>query len=169
MAATVLIPVEEYLHSVYHPDRDYVEGRLVERNVGEIDHSHAQSNCNFYLKSRYAQRYWSGVEVRVQVKTDRFRVPGVSVVKGGKPGRVISSPPALVIEVLSPEDRMSDMQERIDDYLEFGIPFVWVVNPATRRGYIYTREGSREAKDGIMRAGELEVPLSAIFEDLASQ
>lgn len=74
-----------------------------------------------------------------------------------------------MVEVLSPEDRMSSMQQKIDDYLEFGVPYIWIIDPETRRGYIHTSQGSREAKDGVSRAGELEVPLSAIFEDAPSQ
>ena len=37
----------------------------------------------------------------------------------------------------SPDDRATDMQEKIDDYLAFGIPYVWVVNPRTGRGYVH--------------------------------
>ena len=31
--------VKEYLRTTYHPDREYVDGHLVERNVGERDRS----------------------------------------------------------------------------------------------------------------------------------
>lgn len=164
MAVTTVIPVEEYPRTVYRPDCDYAGGQLVERNWGEIDHSDAQSLCLFQLKSRY-RGYWVGVEARVPVKPDRFRVPDVVAVKGTKPNqRVLMEPPASAVEILSPEDRMSSMWQRIDDYLNFGVPFVWVIDPATRRGYVYTTQGSVEAKDGVMRAGELEVPLAAIVE-----
>ena len=37
-----LVSVEEYLHTSYSPDVDYVDGLLEERNVGEIDHSWVQ-------------------------------------------------------------------------------------------------------------------------------
>jgi Uma2 family endonuclease len=62
---------------------------------------------------------------------------------------------------------MHNMQERIDEYLAFGIPTVWVIDPETRRGFFYTSEGMREAKDGILRSRDtsLQVPLRALFED----
>jgi hypothetical protein len=41
---------------------------------------------------------------------------------------------------------MSEMQERIDDYLEFGVPYVWVINPINRRAFIYTPGAMHEAK-----------------------
>jgi Uma2 family endonuclease len=75
----------------------------------------------------------------------------------------------VVIEVLSPDDRAADVQEKIDDYLAFGIPYVWVVNPRTRRGYIHTAEGSHEAKDRLLRAANplIELPLDEIFKPTA--
>ena len=125
----------------------------MERNVGELDHSDVQTAFAVYLRTHY-KAYWCGVEVRVQVKATRFRVPDVTLVQGGKPkGRVITAPPVLTIEVLSPDDRAGDMQERIDDYLAFGVPTVWVINPITRRAYIHTADGM------------VEVPLAAIFAD----
>jgi Uma2 family endonuclease len=61
---------------------------------------------------------------------------------------------------------MDDMQERIDDYLNFGVSYVWVVNPRNRRGYVYTREGMKEATDGVLRTAgpEIEVSLARLFE-----
>ena len=105
-------------------------------------------------------------QVRVQVKPNRFRIPDVTIVLGPKPsGRIITEPPALTVEILSKDDRWGDLQERIDDYLSFGIPCIWVVNPLTRRGYVYTVEGAREVKDGILRAeaAGIEVPLRELF------
>jgi Uma2 family endonuclease len=32
------------------------------------------------------------------------------------------------------------MQEKIDDYLRFGVPYVWIINPRLRKGYIATRQ-----------------------------
>jgi hypothetical protein len=45
------------------------------------------------------------------------------------------------------------------------VKYVWVINPETRRGFIHTSKGSREAKDGVLRTQnpEIQVPLSAIF------
>jgi hypothetical protein len=33
-------------------------------------------------------------------------------------------------------------------------------NPRTRRGYMYTAEGMREAKDGVLRTSDSEIALS---------
>ena len=40
-----------------------------------------------------------------------------------------------MIEILSPEDRISRYNERLADYRQMGIPNVWVIDPANRVGY----------------------------------
>ena len=166
-AAATLVSVEEYLNTSF-PDGDceYVDGRIVERNLGEIDHSDLQTSIAAYLRARYPQ-FWAGVEVRVQVKPSRFRVPDICLVAGSKPpGRIIRTPPFLVVEVLSPDDRVDELEERIDDYLPSGVPYVLVVNPRTRRGYLHTAEGSRGLKDGVLRTENpaIELPLARMFQ-----
>jgi Uma2 family endonuclease len=165
MATGVLLPLSEYLAQTYQPDCDYLDGVVEERNVGEISHSDAQGRAYLFVLTQ-TQGFWAGVEVRVQVTPTRFRIPDVTIVRGAKPdGRVITVPPEVAIEVLSPEDRAAGIQSRIDDYLAFGIPCVWVINPENQRAWIHTTEGSHEAKDGILRnpTGDLAMPLSAIF------
>jgi Uma2 family endonuclease len=168
MDANTPVPVEEYLRTSYpDADREYIDGRIVERNVGEVDHSDLQSAIAHYLRTHYDKRVWAGVSVRVQVKTTRFRIPDVMVVMGSKPAeRIIRTPPLIAIEVLSPDDRAGDLEEKINDYLAFGIQYVWVINPDTRRAYTHTPNGSHEAKDGVLRAESagIEIPLSEIFQ-----
>ncbi len=63
---------------------------------------------------------------------------------------------------------MSRMQRKIDDYLEMGVSYVWVVDPQSRKGWIYTAAGAREAKDGILRTAnpDIAVPLAEIFAEM---
>jgi Uma2 family endonuclease len=158
--ATTLVSVEEYLSTSY-PDGDceYVDGEIVERNVGEIDHADLQSRIVLYLATHYP-KFWIAVAVRAQVAPGRIRVPDVTLVAGPEPaGKIVTAPPHLVIEVLSPDDRAAAVQDKIDDYLAFGIPYVWVVNPRTGRGYVHTAEAAREAKDGILRTADPTIVL----------
>jgi Uma2 family endonuclease len=160
--ATTLVSVEEYVRTSYpHGDLEYVDGEIVDRNVGKIDHGSLQSRILVYLATHYP-KFWVAVSVRVQVKSSRFRVPDVTLVAGPRPpGKIVTAPPHLVVDVLSPDDRAGAVQEKIDDYLAFGIPYVWVVNPRTGRGYVHTTEAAREAKNGILRTTDpvTELPL----------
>jgi Uma2 family endonuclease len=165
MEPATLLSVEEYLGTSFQDgDREYIDGRVVERAMGEIDHADWQTGLVAFLRARYPH-FWSAVEVRVQVTPTRFRVPDVCLCTGARPaGRILTSPPFLVVEVLSPDDRASDVQEKIDDYLTLGIRYVWIVNPKGPRGYVHTPDGSREAKDGVLRTADPEVlaPLAEV-------
>jgi len=165
MAASVLIPVEEYLRTSYRPDRDYVDGAVVERNVGEEFHSYLQGELLAYLAQH--KKRWNiqpYPEQRVQVAPQRFRIPDICVVIGGRSSeQIFRTPPFLCIEILSKDDTMDSMQERIDDYLGFGVPYVWVVNSRLRNGWVYTKGNAQEAVEGVLRAGEIEVRLADLF------
>ncbi|HXK06222.1 MAG TPA: Uma2 family endonuclease [Verrucomicrobiae bacterium] len=161
------VPVEEYLSTSYDPDCDYVDGELVDRNVGEKDHGKVQQEVLFFLRQR---RRELGIfviqEQRVRISANRYRVPDVCVIVGPEPDeQVFTQPPFLCIEVLSPEDRMSRMQERIADYLAFGVRYVWVIDPSTRKAWIYTPGQAREVADGMLRTEnpDITVPLAEIF------
>ena len=83
----------------------------------------------------------------------------------GPKDQIFRTPPFICIEVLSPEDRTTRFQQRIDDYLTFGVRYIWVIDPATRRAWAHTKEGVEEVKSGIPRTDNptLTVPLSEIF------
>src|SRR5215469_8710517 len=149
MPTTELVSVREYLSTTYRPDCDYVDGVVLERNLGETDHARLQREFIYYFHSRREE--W-GVhvypELRVQVKLNRFRVADVCVVQGEEPSEpILTSPPFICIEILSRDDRMSQIQERVADYLAFGVPHVWVLDPRTRKAYRCTAAGFLEVQE----------------------
>jgi Uma2 family endonuclease len=170
MATATVTSLEEYLTTVYRPDREYIDGVIVERNLGERDHSTLQGELYYCLRRQgKALGVYVYPEQRVQVSPTRFRVPDVCVTVGPKPTeQIFTRPPFLCVEVLSPDDRAGEVQERIDDYLALGVSYVWVINPRSRRGYIHTAEGSREAKDGMLRTEnpDIAIPLADLFAEL---
>ena len=166
MAAGTLVSLEEYLHTIYHPDCDYVDGEVQERNLGEKDHSRAQGRIYRYLCAQYP-RFADNVfaELRIRIRAKRYRIPDVCILGDDAPDeQVPTHPPVLCIEVLSPEDRMSRYLERVNDYFEMGVPACWIVDPAARRGWVATPGHLDEATDGLLRSGEFEMPLAAVFE-----
>ena len=168
MPAATLIPVSEYLSTSYRPDREYVDGKIVERNLGEYEHSRPQALLAAFFGVR--DKEW-GIDVliaqRVQVTPSRFRVPDVCVLLSNAPEeQILRHPPFICVEILSQDDTLSSTVERLDDFLRMGVPNVWVIDPGTRRGYRYTSEGLLEAKDGVLRTSnpELALPLAALFD-----
>ncbi|MFN0171609.1 MAG: Uma2 family endonuclease [Bryobacteraceae bacterium] len=166
MATGTLISIEEYLASAYDPDCDYVDGVIEERNLGENDHAFVQTRLAIYVGTH--ERVWGcyvAVEQRVQVSPTRFRVPDVCIVAGARPKeRIFQAPPLACIEVLSPEDRMSRVQEKLNDYLSFGVRYVWLIDPETRRAFRWTEEGMHEVKELRTDNPEMAVPVSELFE-----
>ncbi len=169
MGATTLISVAEYLNTSYSPDREYVDGLIVERNLGEKTHSKIQ-RILIVLLDRLAKDL--GIEVypeqRVQVSPTRFRIPDVTVVNASQSqDEIFRLPPFLCIEILSKDDTMEYIQEKIDDYLRFGVPYIWIINPKNRKGYVVTSAGMVEAKTGVIETEnpDIGVPLKALFED----
>lgn len=167
MASRTLISVEEYLRARYRPDCDYVDGEVQERNVGEWDHNRLQAAIVAFLWPKQEQL---GIRVapeqRIQVRKDRFRVPDVCVVLGDPGEQILTKPPFLCIEVLSPKDRMSRMEERVADFFAMGVPYVWVLDPIHKRAWSITPEyGWREEISGVLRTENpaIELPLAEIF------
>jgi len=167
MGTAVLISVEEYLATSYDPDREYVQGELRERNLGEFDHSDLQTALAvFFRRHQKSLRLRALVEQRVQVKPDRFRVPDVCLIPlDGPKEQIVRRPPVLAIEVLSPDDRIVDIEEKIDDYLAMGIPEIWTIDPTKKRARIYTSTATREARDGILHWRDLAIDLTLLSDE----
>jgi Uma2 family endonuclease len=168
MSSATLVSVQEYLAASYDPDRDYVDGELQERNVGERPHSYTQMSLGAFLFNRKAQ--W-GIHVlseqRVQVSPTRFRIPDICVIFASDPREpIVRHPPFLCIEILSSEDRVSRLNERLSDYFQMGVRYVWVLDPLTKRAFCYTPGEMHEVLDGILRTKdpEIEVPIGEVFE-----
>lgn len=167
MATRTLIPVEEYLTTVYRPDCDYVDGEVLERNLGEREHGFIQvAMGSYFFARRKAWKIEVYPEQRVQVRPNRFRIPDLCVVLGGTKEKIFTVPPFLCVEILSPEDHMSRMQDRIDDYFQMGVPNVWIVDPARRCAYYAMANGDLHRAPDVLRTSDpaLEVPLAEIFE-----
>jgi Uma2 family endonuclease len=166
------ITVEDYLVSSFDPDMEYVDGVLVERNVGEPDHSRLQyliAKAFGLLEGTHQVRVF--VECRVFIANEprrkRYRVPDVSL--AWLPidrAKALMQPPLVVVEVLSPDDRLTEMMDRCQDYVMRGVAHVWVVDPA---GKVFTVDGGGlHVVTGDLSIPELEAAIrfDEIFREL---
>jgi Uma2 family endonuclease len=64
--------------------------------------------------------------------------------------QIIRYPPLLCIEVLSPEDRVSRMRQRIRDFIEMGVSQVWIFDPQSRTVMICDGEKTVEQWGGVL-------------------
>jgi len=104
---------------------------------------------------------------RVQVSPTRFRVPDVCVVLASDPrDPIVHHPPVLCVEVLSRVDTVTRLNERLSDYFQMGVRYIWALDPLTRRAFCYTPGEMHEVLDGMLRtqSPDIVVPLEEVFE-----
>ena len=161
--APLLHSMDEYLHTSYEPDVHFVDGHLEERNVGEFEHATFQSGIAGWFWPRRTE--WSilpVVEQRLRVGNNRVRICDVVVLRAGHPKeRVLTTPPLVCIEILSPEDRLPRARLVLADYLAMGVENIWLIDPIYRAAWTFNAAGLREAD--ITR---LAVPSTPVYLDL---
>jgi hypothetical protein len=84
MATSTRLSLLEYMKTSYRPDKEYVDGELVQRNVGRWEHARLQALLAAWLLSQ--EKTWLvkvATEQRVQVSTTRVRIPDVMLVSRG--------------------------------------------------------------------------------------
>jgi Uma2 family endonuclease len=170
MATGTLISVSEYLNTSYRPDCDYVDGEVLERNLGELEHARLQTAIAAWFFAH--QREWNiitVVEQRVQVLASRFRIPDVSVLSRDQPMEpIVRVPPIVCCEVLSRSDTMRSLRDRANDYLKFGVQHVWAFDPVLREAFVCDAKGFH-APDGDrlnVPGTPIYLPLQQIFAEL---
>lgn len=166
----VKLSVAEYLATSFRPDCDYVDGEIEERNLGEFDHSFLQGLLfRLFYDHREIWDVRVSPEQRIRLTSLRYRVPDVCVTRRSAPKeQIITSAPLLCIEILSPEDTLSRLRQRIDDYLNFGTGHVWVVDPELRKAYVCSKTGMQEPEGGVLTipGTEIRVDLNELFAEL---
>ena len=155
--ATSQLSVQDYLKMTCDPDCEFVEGMLEERPMGEYDHATWQAALVTFFASQASQL---GVkarpELRIQVGPHRFRVPDVTILSRQAPReQIITHAPLAVFEILSPEDTMTRMLDKLADYERMGIQAIWVVEPK-KPSYFRFCEGK------LMPATIFELPGSSL-------
>jgi Uma2 family endonuclease len=169
MATALHIPLKDYLALNFRPDREYVDGEIRDRNVGKYEHARVQALLAAWFNQH--EKDWGFqvvTEQRVQVSPTRVRVPDVALRPLGPQPDVITAAPALVIEVLSPDDTYSDTQERAQDYRAMGVETIWIIDPKTRTGRMCSGPDWAESSRLEVKGTPLHVVLAEIFDQIAS-
>jgi len=169
MASSTLISVSEYLNTTYRPDCDYIDGEVQERNVGERPHAFLQSILVAIFNNN--RRIWNVVaatELRVQTSATHYRIPDVCVLRRTDPvDAIVHTAPLVCIEVLSPRDTMSAMQDRVDDYIRMGVKHIWLIDPVSRHAYIATSNGFQQPLEGafMVPGTDISISLAEVFTE----
>jgi Uma2 family endonuclease len=165
MTTAQLVSVEEYLHTSFEYDAEYVEGKIVYRSLPQLNHSEMQGSLYSALRAEGRSRgykVWPELRIRTRRDPARFRVPDLCMTLGKPDEQILTSPPFLCVEILSPEDSALELRMKIDEYLVFGVPHVWVIDPSLGIGEIYTPDGIAKITDGQFTAGAFRIDISSL-------
>ena|SRR5436309_2451642 len=167
MAIETQISVEEYLSTSYHPDVEYVDGVLVERNVGEWFHSLIQRNIVGAFFVKYPNVF-AVPEFRTKTRETRYRIPDVCVLLGPPKTKVLLEASFVAIEILSDEDRMSRVIERLKEFEAKGTPNIWLIDPDPRQMFTFRAGDLLEVKGDVIATGNprLELTRAEVFKDM---
>ena len=142
-----------YLHTSFdNPDREYRDGRLVRRSLPDNQHARAQGALGvFFASLRPGHRVYPAFSVRLKLRESLYLVPDVAVFYPDEPREPVpATPPLVTIEVLSPDDRMADVRNKLGEYRSWGVPHVWLVDPHSKRMYT--------CNEGLLEVATLRIP-----------
>ncbi len=167
MATSTLISIEDYLKTVYRPDVEYIDGELRPKNSALEEnpvvmwaHVRLQSIlCEWFGTHEDEWGIIGGPEARARVSSKRVRIPDIAMIPAGSSPETLVEPPLIVIEIVSPSDRYSEIDERMRDYAAMGVPNLWIIDPQQR----VARERRGDAWVDVAR---LAVPGSPIYVDV---
>jgi Uma2 family endonuclease len=152
MATRSLITAELYLATHFEREPELVHGELVERPLPNFPHGDLQLDLGSRLRAlRHGYPVFTGVEVRIRMAADLIRIPDISMWEGTEPDPLPTTPPLLVVEVSSPDDRLGAMLQKLEEYRAWGVRHVWLVEPDLRRMHVYD-QGS------LTEVSRLELP-----------
>lgn len=164
MSTRALVPVEEYLRMSFPgPDPEYLDGELVERNLGDDSHSSTQAKLAIYF-GKHLDRLKIRTELHMRLSPTRIRIADFAVFLEKPAERIPVSPPYIVVEIVSPGDRYTEIHEKLDEYRHWGIRHIWLVDPASQNFSVYDDAGLREVPVLVLPEFELTIQKSDVFE-----
>jgi Uma2 family endonuclease len=146
MASKVLITPEQYLATHFEREPELVHGELVEKSLPTFSHGKTQLRLCMLLGGAGS----GGTEVRMKLAEDLFRIPDFALFEQEPEKELPESPPLLIVEIASPDDRLRDVEQKLEEYRAWGVAHVWFVEPELKKLYTYDR--------GLTNVARLELP-----------
>jgi len=147
MATKPLVSIDDYLLTSY-PERDceFVDGALIPKSMPPLSLARVQKILlRLFARWEAPHLLFAFPELRLRVAADRCLIPDVCVFAAAEPTEEVpSSPPYIVAEILSPDDRMSYLLDKLRSYRLWGVPHIWVLDPASRSVYTFSSGGLLE-------------------------
>ena len=161
-APQALVTAAEYLATTYRPDRDFLDGVLQERNMGEQPHARIQGLLSLIFGNhRLDWNVRALPEQRVQIALNRFRIPDLCILRHPAPkDPIVRVAPLLCIEILSKDDSLTELQNRMNDYAALGTEHLWAIDPWGRRAWYASTRGFEQPADATLRIPNTPILIS---------
>jgi Uma2 family endonuclease len=161
------IRAEDYLRMTFEHDAEFVHGDIVERSMPDKIHAKIQLFLLLRLGSlMQASRLYPLPELRVKLAPDVYRIPDVCVFVGEPEQLVPDSPPLVAIEILSKDDRYSEVMQKLEEYRVWGVPNIWLIDPMTKRLAVYNDVGPQNVSSLSLSEFSFQLTPAELFENL---
>jgi len=145
----MLVTEEEYLRNPGYERSEYVGGKIVPRYFGTLSHGRAQGRCGAVIDRYFdtAPGGYGAISLHCRFAIDgelRFRLPDVCAVierENEADSPYLERALDLAVEVRSPEDKVSDILRKLDEYFQAGTRLAWVILPEERAALVRTADG----------------------------
>lgn len=162
MATTSLLTVDQYLKGHFEElEPEFVHGELIERSMPNLTHGRLQHLLSVLL---HGAGYCVS-EVRMLVAEDIVRIPDLAVFRSPPRDRVPASPPFLVVEIVSPDDRHEELLLKLDQYREWGVDHIWIVQPELRKLHIYDSQGLTQVSQFELPEANIHIDADQLFAE----
>jgi Uma2 family endonuclease len=144
---------DEYLRTSFpNLDREYRDGEIVERTMPDTLRSRTQVLIAFVFESlRKRHSVFACIGLRLKLRDGLVLIPDVCVFWPEEPAALLPDvPPLVAIEIMSPDDRLTAVHEKLEEFHAWGVKHVWLVDPNSRR--MYTCDA------GLIEVSSLHVP-----------
>ena len=172
---TTAVSLDEYLNTAYEPDMEFVDGLLVERNVGTQQHSLLQGAVYAYLRQyRKSRGIKVFLEARLQVGPRRHRIPDVLAIEiPYNRGKIITDVPVITVEIKSPDDTFDEIVDKCFEYQALGVRNILVMDPDNRRAWLFEQNNLRLLTGNSvplnLSQATLDFPFAEMFAELDEQ
>jgi Uma2 family endonuclease len=167
VATKTQITAEQYLRVTFEHDAEFVHGEIVERAMPDYIHSRIRVLLAVLFESQRATHgLLACAELRMKIASGVYRIPDIAVFVQPPEQSVPDTPPLVAIEILSKDDRHSDLMQKLEEYLAWGVANIWVVDPITKRFSAYTHLGLQNVSSFCLPGYPFQLTPSDLFSDL---
>ena len=140
--AIPLVSEEEYLHTNYDPECEFVDGLLISKAMPKTLHSRLQGLILFFLMSQEKQLGFKVYpELRIRIRDRVYRVPDLSLFVEPPNGEIPTNPPYITFEVLSDTETLEEISAKVKDHHSMGVQMVIIANPHRKEVFVAGTDG----------------------------